>query len=199
MNPLILVLIISVLGLVFAVLLAKWVLSKDRGTPAMQEISNAIQQGAEAFLRRQNATIFKIAIPVALAIFVLYAFLRAVNAADPTYNAADPAAGARKLAVWTTISFAFGALCSIVAGYVGMWVSIRSNIRTASAARTSLNGALQIAMRGGAVSGFLVVSLSLLGVWGIFTIYQTFIGGVTVAEAPFLIVGFGFGASFVAL
>ena len=63
---------------------------------------------------------------------------------------------------------------------------------------TSLVGAVQVAMRGGAVSGFLVVALSLLGVWGIFTVYEAFVD-VTVAEAPFLIVGFGFGASFVAL
>ena len=87
----------------------------------------------------------------------------------------------------------------MASGIIGMFVSVRSNVRTAAAARTSLVGAVQVAMRGGAVSGFLVVALSLLGVWGIFTIYQTFIADVTVAEAPFLIVGFGFGASFVAL
>jgi K(+)-stimulated pyrophosphate-energized sodium pump len=72
-------------------------------------------------------------------------------------------------------------------------------VRTAAAARRSLVEAVQVAMRGGAVSGFLVVSLSLLGVWGIFTLYETLVADVTVAEAPFLIVGFGFGASFVAL
>ncbi len=80
-----------------------------------------------------------------------------------------------------------------------MLISVKANVRTASAARRSLVEAVQVAMRGGAVSGFLVVALSLLGVWGIFTAYSTFIGEVTVAEAPFLIVGFGFGASFVAL
>ena len=99
----------------------------------------------------------------------------------------------------TGIAFLVGAACSMASGIIGMFVSVRSNVRTAAAARTSLVGAVQVAMRGGAVSGFLVVALSLLGVWGIFTIYQTFIADVTVAEAPFLIVGFGFGASFVAL
>jgi K(+)-stimulated pyrophosphate-energized sodium pump len=79
-----------------------------------------------------------------------------------------------------------------------MFISVRSNVRTAAAARRSLVEAVQVAMRGGAVSGFLVVALSLLGVWGIFMAYQTFLG-VTVEEAPFVIVGFGFGASFVAL
>ncbi|MCI0345839.1 MAG: sodium-translocating pyrophosphatase, partial [Chloroflexi bacterium] len=80
-----------------------------------------------------------------------------------------------------------------------MYISVRSNVRTAAAARRSLVEAVQVAMRGGAVSGFLVVALSLLGVWGIFTAYQLFVSEVTVREAPFLIVGFGFGASFVAL
>ena len=87
----------------------------------------------------------------------------------------------------------------MASGIIGMFVAVRANVRTASAARRSLVEAVQVAMRGGAVSGFLVVALSLLGVWGIFTLYRTVIGDVTVAEAPFLIVGFGFGASFVAL
>ena len=103
------------------------------------------------------------------------------------------------IGIMTGIAFLVGAACSMASGIIGMFVSVRSNVRTASAARRSLVEAVQVAMRGGAVSGFLVVALSLLGVWGIFTAYQTFFGDVTVAQAPFLIVGFGFGASFVAL
>ena len=87
----------------------------------------------------------------------------------------------------------------MAAGIIGMWVSVRANVPTAAAAQTSLVGAVQTAMRGGAVSGFLVVALSLLGVWGIFALYGGLQGGINTAEAPFLIVGFGFGASFVAL
>src|SRR5512142_3195566 len=84
----------------------------------------------------------------------------------------------------------------MASGIIGMYISVKSNVRTAAAARRSLVEAVQVAMRGGAVSGFLVVALSLLGVYGIFAAY----GGFTnPAEAPFLIVGFGFGASFVAL
>ena len=99
----------------------------------------------------------------------------------------------------TAFAFLVGAACSMASGIIGMYISVKSNVRTAAAARRSLVEAVQVAMRGGAVSGFLVVALCLLGVWGIFTIYSTFVGNVTVAEAPFLIVGFGFGASFVAL
>jgi len=101
--------------------------------------------------------------------------------------------------VMTAFAFLVGAAASMLSGIIGMVISVRSNVRTAAAARRSLVEAVQVAMRGGAVSGFLVVALSLLGVWGIFTLYGTFVGDVTVAEAPFLIVGFGFGASFVAL
>ena len=84
-------------------------------------------------------------------------------------------------------------------GIIGMLVSVRANVRVASAARRSLVEAVQVAMRGGAVSGFLVVSLSLLGVWSIFAVNGGLAGGQSTHDAPFLIVGYGFGASFVAL
>jgi K(+)-stimulated pyrophosphate-energized sodium pump len=102
-----------------------------------------------------------------------------------------------ELAFWTTLSFVFGALCSVIAGYVGMWVSIRANIRTASAVRTSLNDGLRIALRGGAVSGLFVVAMSLLGVGGLYALLQAM--GHDPQKIPFTIVGYGFGASFVAL
>ena len=103
------------------------------------------------------------------------------------------------IGLMTAFAFFVGALCSMASGIIGMYISVKANVRTASAARRSLVEAVQVAMRGGAVSGFLVVALSLLGVWGIFTLYDTVVADVTVKEAPFLIVGFGFGASFVAL
>ena len=184
-----LVLTISVLALAFAGVLARQVIAKDTGTPAMQNISNAIREGAEAFLARQNRTIGMLAVALAVVIFVLYAFVRTPNPSDPV----PPV----QLAFWTTLSFAFGALCSTVAGYIGMWVSIRSNIRTASAARTSLNDALQIALRGGAVSGLFVVAMSLLGVGGLYALLRGL--GHDPQKIPFTIVGYGFGASFVAL
>src|SRR4051794_25140345 len=117
-----------------------------------------------------------------------------------TADVADvPKLAGLPIGVLTGIAFLIGAACSMASGIIGMLVAVKANVRTASAARRSLVEAVQVAMRGGAVSGFLVVALSLLGVWSIFTAYSTFVGEVTVAQAPFLIVGFGFGASFVAL
>src|SRR5436190_717695 len=182
-----LVMLISVLSLAFAVYLAREVLAADEGTPQMQEIAGAIKEGAEAFLRRQNATIFGIGLGVAATIFLLYTFVRPVTSHDPTSSF--------NMAVATTLAFCFGALCSGVASYVGMFVSIRANLRTASAVRTSLNRALQLALRGGAVSGLFVVAMSLLGVGGLFVLLQAF--GVAEEKIPLLIVGYGFGASLV--
>ena len=187
----------SVFALLFAGWLARWVLSRQRGKVEMQRISDAIQQGAEAFLARQYRTIAFLAIVVAAVIYVGYAFLRTPNPADPV---GDP----HTLALYVAVSFLLGALSSGIAGFVGMWTSIRANIRTAAAAMTSLNGALQVALRGGAVAGLFVVAMSLLGVGGLFAILAALApAGITPAQwaprIPFLIVGYSFGASFVAL
>lgn len=184
-----LVLVISCLSLVFAVYLARFVLRHEMGTEKMQEISNAIKEGAEAFLRRQNGTIISLAAVLAVIIFVLYALVRTPSLADPV----PPL----ELALWTTAAFVVGALSSVIAGYVGMWVSIRSNIRTAAAVRSSLNQGLRLALRGGAVSGLFVVAMSLLGVGGLFALLEYL--GHDPQKIPFTIVGYGFGASFVAL
>jgi len=186
-----LVLSISVFGLIAAWALARWVLSKSVGSEAMQKISNAIKEGAEAFLRRQNRTILLLALLFAVVLFIGYGFIR-------SHRDFDPVGGSLELATWITLSFILGALCSVIAGYVGMWVSIRSNIRTATAALTSLNDALRIALRGGAVSGLLVVAMSLLGVGGLYALVSSF-SNVEPTKIPLLIVGYGFGASFVAL
>ena len=188
-----LVLGISVLGLVVAVGLARWVLAQDQGPEPMRKVADAIRQGAEAFLSRQNGTIVKIAVPLAALIFILYFFVRTEQ---PAF---DPATKGT-LAIWTTVSFLLGAGCSLVAGYVGMWIAIRTNIRTAARARTSLNGALQTALRGGAVSGLFVVAMSLLGVGGLYAIADaTGATGGDATKIPLLIAGYGFGASLVAL
>ena len=185
----VLVIAISLFSLLFALYLARYVLRHDMGTDKMQEISNAIKEGAEAFLSRQNRTIISLAAVLAALIFVLYAFVRTASPADPV--------APLQMAFWTTLSFVLGALCSVIAGYVGMWVSIRANIRTAAAVRSSLNEALRIALRGGAVSGLFVVAMSLLGVGGLYAWLESL--GHDPQKIPFTIVGYGFGASFVAL
>jgi len=184
-----LVIAISCFSLLFAVYLARYVLQHEMGTDKMQEISNAIKEGAEAFLSRQNRTIILLAAVLAVLIFFLYGFVRTPSPADPV----PPL----QMAFWTTFSFVLGALCSVIAGYIGMWVSIRANIRTAAAVRSSLNEGLRVAMRGGAVSGLFVVAMSLLGVGGLYALLDSL--GLDPQKIPFTIVGYGFGASFVAL
>ncbi len=182
-----LVLGISVLSLIVAAVLARHVLAADAGKPEMQQIATAIREGAEAFLSRQYKTIGLLSVVAAVVIFGFYY----VNRDVPNIKAMGEGTALR-----VTISFLTGALCSAIAGYVGMFVSIRANIRTAAAAMTSLNRALQIALRGGAVSGLSVVAMSLLGVGGLSYLF----GGMEHYEhVPLQIVGFGFGASFVAL
>lgn len=186
-----LIISISVLGLIFAVYLLRDVLKRGTGTDKMREVSDAIKSGAEAFLRRQNRTIIYLAIVLACLIYILYAFVRTQNAHDP--------AGRFELALWTTLSFVLGAACSVLAGYMGMWIAIRANLRTAAGAVKDMDSALQPALRGGAVSGFFVVAMSLLGVGGLFAIVQYFHVVDDISKIPLLIVGYGFGASFVAL
>ena len=182
----------GLIAVLFAVYLARDVLARDTGTPEMQAVAGTIFEGAVAFIKRQYTTIFILAVVGSILIGALIAWVETPEVADVPSMAGLP------IGIMTGVAFFVGALCSMLSGIIGMFVAVRANVRTASAARRSLVEAVQVAMRGGAVSGFLVVALSLLGVWGIFTVYSTF-GDVTVAQAPFLIVGFGFGASFVAL
>src|SRR5262245_34130254 len=180
------VLAISVLSLLVAFVLARHVLAADTGKPEMREISDAIREGAEAFLSRQYRTIAVLSVVAAAAIFGFYYVNRDVK------NIPEMGSGT---AFKVTLSFITGALCSAIAGFIGMYVSIRANIRTAAAAMTSLNKALQLSLRAGAVSGLSVVAMSLLGVGGLFY----FFGGLQdYQHVPLQIVGFGFGASFVA-
>src|SRR5215471_16911247 len=127
-----------VAGLAFAIYLAKWVLRNDEGTKEMQNISDAIREGAEAFLAREYKTIAMLTLPVAVVIYLLYAMRQ---------SSGQEHISTSELALYVAGSFIFGAICSGIAGYIGMWVAIRSNIRTAAASRTSLNLGLQIALR----------------------------------------------------
>jgi len=171
---------VALVALAFAFFLARGVIASDAGTADMQVISNAIREGAEAFLKRQYQTIGAIALVLAVVVFAGY---RLSPRTAP-------------FAIKTVVSFLAGAVCSGLAGFTGMYCSIRANIRAAAAARTSLDRALKMALRGGAVTGLVVVALSLLGVASLFLIF----GGLQNPQAvPYQLVGFGFGASLVAL
>ncbi|MFL5678998.1 MAG: sodium-translocating pyrophosphatase [Chloroflexota bacterium] len=182
----------GIVAVLFAIYLARDVLGRDKGPQAMQDVGDMIREGADAFIRRQYTTIALLALVGAVVIGLVIAIFE-------TQQVADTQVYGVQLGIRTGIAFLVGAACSMASGIIGMVVSVRSNVRTAAAARRSLVEAVQVAMRGGAVSGFLVVSLSLLGVWGIFAAYGGLQGGQATHDAPFLIVGFGFGASFVAL
>ena len=171
------VVIVSVIALIVAAFLARSVLSQDEGTPKMREVADAIRVGAEAFIKRQYSTIAILAIILAVVIFAVY-FIT----------------GQQQLAIDTALAYLFGAFCSAMAGIIGMSIAVRANVRTASAAQTSSGKALNISFRGGAVSGLIITAMSLLGVS--LTFYAL---GANPTETPFIIVGFGFGASFVAL
>jgi K(+)-stimulated pyrophosphate-energized sodium pump len=181
------VLIFGAISIVFAAWLARDVFRRDQGTPEMQKVSNAIFQGAMAYLKRQYRTIGALAIVAAIVMGILVALFEKDHQTTR--------------GIITSLSFIFGAALSGLAGFIGMYVAVKSNIRTASAARRSLGEALITSLRGGAVSGFLVIALGMLGVMGVYWVVYTFAEGAhgAVAETPFWIVGFAFGASFVAL
>ncbi|MBI4199623.1 MAG: sodium-translocating pyrophosphatase [Chloroflexi bacterium] len=183
----------GIAAVLLAIYLARDVLSRDRGSEQMREVAGMILEGAVAFMKRQYRTIGMLAVVAALLLGVLLALL-----AQTDLNGDKIIEQAERLELgWrTAVAFLVGALASAVAGIIGMYISVKSNLRCAAAATRSLRGAVQVALRGGAVSGFLIVALSLLGVTGIF---YAFGGAQKPSLAPFLIVGFGFGASFVAL
>jgi K(+)-stimulated pyrophosphate-energized sodium pump len=190
-------------SILFALWLARDVLTRDTGTPAMQEIAGMIFEGAMAFLSRQYRTIAVMAIVTAVVIgIVVGAVSQGVKPIEFTNGnltfGQKEVIGKWEEGLLTGIAFLVGAACSALAGYIGMFIAVRSNLRTAAAAQKSLKDAITVSLRGGAVSGFLVVALSLLGVSGIFLVYSRLLDNPP-EIAPFLIVGFGFGASFVAL
>ncbi len=176
----------GVLGVAFVIYLAWDVLRRDEGTAEMRAVAATIYEGAIAFIRRQYAKIAALAIVVAVVIAVIVS----------TEQVTETPIRGINLGIMTGVAFLVGAAASALSGIIGMYVAVRSNVRVASAARSGVTQALNVALRGGAVSGFLVVGLSLIGVAGMFVAYD----GLYHPEiAPYLIVGMGFGASFVAL
>lgn len=171
----------GVVSLAFAVYLTLDVLRQPRGDEEIRRIADAVEEGARAFMRRQYTTIAYLAVAIAALFAVTLGYVRGMEEGLRTAGA-----------------FGLGATFSAISGYVGLHVSIRANSRTANNSLTSLDKALRTALRGGAVSGLIIIALSLLGVWGIYNLY----GGPSAPDQNRLIlsiVGFGFGASLVAL
>ena len=162
----------GVAAIVYGGISTRWILKQAAGNARMQEIAAAIQEGAKAYMDRQYTTIGV----VGLVLFVVLGF------------ALDWA---------TAIGFAIGAIFSALAGYIGMYVSVRANVRTAEAAKNGVNPALNIAFRGGAITGLLVVGLGLLGVAGYFMILLQM--GSTIDHAIHALVGLAFGGSLISI
>ena len=178
MNLLILAPVAGLVSLAFAAMFASYTLKQDSGSAKMNEIAGAIQEGAAAYLNRQYRTVAVVAVIIAVILFVALSRTMEGGYFDSGMIA---------------IGFLAGAVCSAVAGYIGMFVSTRANVRVAQAASSGVRKALTVAFRGGAVTGLAVVGLALLGT-SVF--YMIFGGG---AHAVDLVVGYGFGASLISL
>ncbi len=171
-NELLFALIAGFAAIVYGYMSIQWITAKSTGNERMQEIATAIQQGAQAYLTRQYTTISY----VGVALFIVVGV------------ALDWA---------TAIGFAIGAVFSGAAGFIGMNISVRSNSRTAEAAHEGMNAAFQVAFRGGAITGMLVVGLGLLGVAGYYTILQSM--GMAQDGILHALVGLAFGGSLISI
>jgi K(+)-stimulated pyrophosphate-energized sodium pump len=178
------------IGILFSLGLIRQILRSDAGSAPMQDVNARITEGAWAFIRRQYSTIAIVALIVAAIIGVILGELSSKE------ELAQLNVTALGLGWRTAVGFLVGAFCSCLSGVVGMWIAVKSNVRCAAASHSGLDKAIKVALRGGAVSGFLIVTLSLLGVTAMYFAF----GGYNNPEiAPHLIVAFGFGASMVAL
>jgi K(+)-stimulated pyrophosphate-energized sodium pump len=162
----------GVLAVLYGLLSVQWILKQPAGNERMQQISLAIQEGAGAYMNRQYFTIGMVGV-------VLFVILGIA------------------LDWYTAIGFAIGAIFSAAAGYIGMFVSVRANVRTAEAASKGVNAALNIAFRGGAITGLLVVGLGLIGVAGYYAVLTSM--GLGTEASIHALVGLAFGGSLISI
>jgi K(+)-stimulated pyrophosphate-energized sodium pump len=183
MIPILVAPLAGIVALLAAAFLARTILKAKTGDQKMVDISNAVKEGALAYMNRQYRTIAVVAVVI----------VGALLAVALGHHGAE-----RTTWIYTTATFAVGALFSAVAGYVGMHISVRSNVRVAEAARGGLAPALRIAFNGGAVAGLAVAGLALLGVSGFFY-YFSEVNHMAPAEAVKPLIGFAFGSSLISL
>jgi len=182
-------------GFIMSLWLCQSVMQCDDGTSEMREVSNPIHEGAHGFLRVQYTAIAKFAMPLALLIIFSYQFRPITDSASGVAQLGNGVLG-----IIAAMGFMAGAIMSAFSGYTSMWVAASTNIRVASAARRSYAEALIICFRGGAFSAVLNLTLCIIGVTSLYVFLYIFFGNTLKKnEIPMLLVGYGFGASFVAL
>ena len=190
---LLIVLSICLCSFLFTLSLTRWIFTKDDQHQAMRVISEAIREGSEGFLRVQYTSIASIACIIAAALFLVYFFR-----ASPS-----PHISSLTLAALTAVSYLVGAFCSGLAGYIGVWVSVRVNIRVSVAAsKLNYSDSLLLSFRGGAVSACLSASLCILGLTVLYTLCHlafSVMGGLPASHVPLLLAGYSFGGALVAL
>jgi H(+)-translocating pyrophosphatase len=184
--------LMSVLALGFSLWLAAWVFDHDEGPPSMLAIADPIQEGSEGFFRVQYGTIVKISVIISGLLFLLYV---TKDSSEMTVALISPFA----MGLITAVNFLIGAACSGLAGYTGMWVSVRANVRVAAASRDCFNRSMQLCFRAGAFASLINVALAIGGLSGSLIILKFIYPALTINQAPLLIVGFGFGSSLTAM
>ena len=177
----------AILAIAVGFYLARLVMAADEGTPKMKEIALAIQEGANAYLKRQFKTIVMILVPLAVIVFITSTAIMKGEGTSATEALSFVQAG-----IWRTVAFILGCAASGFTGYIGMTLATRGNVRTAAAALTgSMPKALTVAFRTGGVAGMFTVGLGLIGATGIIMLFQN--------TSSVILVGFGFGGSLLAL